>query len=172
MATIHPPTHVHRRHRRQEGWDYCHYCGLKKKYVDVKFNTGSVEPTDDELFTGASSEDTGKYLADSLVLLSGTWAGGDAAGWITLYSATGIDFDTQTWGEDEEVASGASGGTLTLDGAGDVKKYGPLYPESLLTERDGVKMCIPHYHWKYDPEDRDEASRELDVDEEDRGEEW
>ena len=71
-------------------------------YYAVTFDSGSTEPSDDDVLSGQSSGTTGKVV--EVTLSSGTWAGGDAAGtfYLSLYTGSGftddelIDNDTTT----------------------------------------------------------------------------
>jgi len=162
--------------RRGEKWDECVWCGAKYKWVEVFFDSGSVEPTADETITGDTSEATGVVVEDSLVLFSGSWAGGDAAGVLMLSTPTGIDFDSGDWGEDNETVTGGTGGAnmFTLNTAGVRKMFGKLYPESELIERDGKYYCKFHYDWRFRGKDRDDdnaSSSDYNEDTE-RGPEW
>ena len=133
----------------------CRLCEASKStQAEIKFDQGTVEPAEDDTLTGASSGATG--VVDEVELVSGTWAGGDAAGFITMTSPTGFDSDNH-WGTDGERATTPAGGSVYLDGDGTIKVYGLLYPESYLIERDGAHYCAPHYRMRFGPKDRDEA---------------
>ena len=157
-----------------EGFRDCPFCGAKKKYIDIHFESGSVEPTDDETITGATSSNTGKILENSLVLLSGTWLGEDAEGWVTLYDSTGSVLETGQWGSEDEELNGSTGGDnmFQIKGYGIVKNHGILIPISQMVERDGVWYCREHYEWRFGGEDRDYQNSLQVIDESDRGEEW
>jgi hypothetical protein len=159
-----------RSERLRVGWDACDFCGAKHIQVDLKFTSGSVEPTEDEVITGASSGSTCVFV--EVVLLSGSWAGGDAAGWMKCSTPSAWDGDTQRWGTADEILNGATAGNnfATLDDLGEIKKYGHLHPKSELTDRDGKRLCIAHYNWYFGPRDRD--AEIIEIREEDRGQEW
>ena len=152
------------------GWDTCDFCGGKHIQVDLKFTSGSVEPTVGETITGATSGHTCVVVA--ITLLTGTYAGGDAAGWLRCSAPSAWDFDTLRWGSADEALNGGTSGNdfATLDDLGEIKKYGHLHPSSELIEREGKQLCTAHYNWYYGPKDRDDEI--IDVREEDRGETW
>jgi len=152
------------------GWDTCDFCGGKHVQVDLKFTSGSVAATVGETITGASSAST--CVVVSVVLLSGTYAGGDAVGWLKCSAPSAWDFDTQRWGTSGENLNGSTSlnNFATLDGLGEIKKYGHLHPGSALTTRDGKRLCTAHYNWYFGPHDRD--AEIIDIREEDRGQEW
>jgi hypothetical protein len=135
-------------------WDACVLCGGKKTEVEVQFNSGSVEPQEDEVLTGATSEDTG--IVVSVTLESGTWAGEDAVGTLRLISCTGID-DDGLWAQAEENINGSVGGDnmLTLADDGFSKVYARLWPTDMLTERNGKLYCPEHYAYRFRMDDLD-----------------
>jgi len=136
--------------------------------VDIPFTTGSGEPVEDEVLTGSESSSTAVVVA--VVKTSGTWAGSDAAGWITCSSPSAWDGDTGHWGTEDEAITGSTAAALTLNGYGHIKKYGVLHATSDLVERDGKRMCRAHYNWYWGPKDRDAQIPQID--ESERGEEW
>ena len=157
-----------------EKWHPCTLCGTRHKRAELFFDSGSVEPTEDEVFTGATSGDTG-VVVDS-VLYTGTYAGGDATGAVTLKTLTGssVDSDTliETIFQDNEEINGSDGGDgmMTVNGTPYVNKYGRQYPESQMVFRDGKWFCSAHARFRYHHKDID--SHHLHIDEGDRGELW
>ena len=143
-----------------EAWDSCVLCGGSKTLVEVQFDSGSVEPEEDEVVTGATSGDTGVVV--TVTLESGTWAGGDAVGTLQLASCTGID-DEGLWGEDDEDINGSVGGDniLTLSDDGFSKVYARLWPTSMLTKRDGKNYCPEHYAFRFRNTDLDRTRLNL-----------
>ena len=149
---------------RNEKWHTCHLCsGDAYKRVEVKFTTGSTEIEEDETLTGDTSTDSG--TVSEVELVSGTWAGGDAAGYIELENAVGVD--DRLWGSEDETLTASGGGTATLDGYGIEKSYGILYPLSYLTKYEGHWLCREHYNFRAIPKERDK--QRIKVDESDRG---
>jgi hypothetical protein len=148
----------------------CHMCGTEFKRVELPFDSGSTEPTVGETLTGATSGDTGVVV--STKVYDGTWAGGDAEGYVALSTFTGDDFDTGTIYQDNETITGSTGGAnmMTVDGQGAVTKYGRFYRESQLVRREGRYYCTPHYTWRFRNKDYDDIK--LDLDENYRGPEW
>jgi len=94
-------------------------------------------------------------------LSSGTYAGGDAAGYVTLNAATGLDSDS-LWGTAAGAVNGSTGGDdmLTMTQAWQYVT-GIKYPQSMITERDGRYYCNEHYNAKFIPQDRDEEIMDL-----------
>jgi hypothetical protein len=63
-------------------------------YWVLPFDAGDIaEPVDNGLVAGNTSGATGKV--GTLVLESGSWVGGDAAGYIALYTLSGIFIDNE-----------------------------------------------------------------------------
>jgi len=121
---------------RGEKWHTCHLCGGNQyKRVEVKFTSGGTkEVKEDDTLTGAASTDYGTVT--EVELLSGTWAGGDAAGYIEIENAVGVA--DRLWGsEDEVLKTDASSNIATMDGYGYEKTYGIMYPLSYLTKYEG-----------------------------------
>jgi hypothetical protein len=156
MINPHPPNLS----ARGERWFSCQICGPPLRQIHLNFTSGSAEPEEDEVLTGATSGATGVVVEAFLV--SGTWAGGDAAGYVTLSSGTGVDSEDKDWGTEDEPVNGSEGGTniLTMSTAWEYTS-GILYPESMIRERDGRYWCLEHYDAKYIPQDRDEIVMDL-----------
>ncbi len=156
---------------RREKWYECGICGPHLRQIHLNFTSGSVEPTVGETFTGATSGATGVVV--ETVLASGTY-GGDAAGYVTLSSGTGVDSEDKDWGTEDEAINGSDGGDdmLTMGTAWEYTS-GLLYPQSQIVERDGRFLCIWHHSFKYIPEDRDEVVMDLsDAESDIRSDEW
>jgi len=149
---------------RNEKWHTCHLCGANQyKRVEVKFIDGSTEIEEDETLTGDTSTDTG--TVNEVELVSGTWAGGDAAGYIELKNAVGVS--DRLWGSEDEDLTASGGGTATLDGYGYEKTYGIMYPLSYLTKYEGHWLCKAHLPFRAIPKER--AKQRIIVTEEERG---
>lgn len=152
-------------HGRNVGWGSCRLCGEKFYRVELFFISGSVEPQEDETLTGDDSAHTG--TVEEVILESGTWAAGDAAGRVILTGATGMDLEDYTCFQADEAVNGSVGGndilTLAYDGA--VKMYAILHPKNSLIERDGELYCPAHYTFRFGPIDRDETVMELEEEE-------
>ena len=144
----------------------CVLCGARYIRVELPYDSGSVAPTVGETLTGATSTDTGVVVSTSIY--SGAVADGDAAGFVELSSPTGVDQDAGTSFQDNELITGSTGGSnmMTVNGDGHLNRYGRLYPESMLVERDGKRYCTPHYIFRYTHIDTDEF--EVDVTDDDR----
>lgn len=148
-----------------EPYRSCRMCGAKVTRVELKFGLGSVAPTVGETLTGGTSGATG--VVEEIELMSGTYAGGDASGYIMLTSPTGIDDDTGLSYSAGESINGSTGGVgmMTATYAGLRKVYGRMWPESALVQVDGGYYCRYHHDFKYGPIRRDEAR--IDIQEED-----
>jgi len=157
-----------------EAYYSCVKCGTEIKMAEVWFDSGSTAPTTDETLTGATSTDTGVVV--DYQLYSGTFAGGDAAGVVTLKTLTGTSRDSDTLVEtvfqNNENLNGDTAGDncMTVDGTPQVMKYGRLYPESEIVEWRGKKYCSAHaagYIGKML-----EKEHTVEINEDDRGTLW
>lgn len=127
-------------------WYDCVSCGVEDKRVILKFISGSVEPTDGETLTGATSGDTGEV--DDVDLVSGTYAGGDAAGYIELINYTGADEEAGRAFAADESINGSTGGSgmLTVDEYQPwINVTGKKYRESDTVMYQGKRYCRAHY---------------------------
>jgi len=101
--------------------------------------------------TGATSGDTG--VVTEVVLESGSYAGGDAAGVVVMDSATGADSDGVCF-SDNELVNGSVGGsnifTANLDGI--VKSQGLPYLEGETVVYNGKRYCLEHYRFVSGPD--------------------
>ena len=156
-------------------WKACHLCTFyhgkdRWKTCELRFDSGSVEPTVGETFTGADSAHTG-VVVEVEALLSGTWAGGDAAGYLTLDTLSGDDSEQGTIFEDNEAINGSTAGDncLTANGDGIVKVWAVMYPKRMLTKFRGFWYCPEHYQFRAWPILRDEET--LVIIEDERGKE-
>jgi len=88
--------------KNHEKWKTCFSCSVEYRTCELKYDSGgTTEPTVGETFTGATSGDTG-VVTEVEDPITGTWAGGDAAGFITLDTLTGYDGEQLTMFEDDE----------------------------------------------------------------------
>ncbi len=146
-------------------------CSIEDKTCELKYDSGgTTAPTVGETFTGADSGDTGVVTVVQ-DLISGTSAGGDAAGYITLDTLTGYDGEQLTMFQDNEAINGSSAGDncLTADGEGQVNIDGIFYPRRLLVKLRGKWLCQWHYRFRTKLEHLDE--QRIDVSERERGKE-
>lgn len=156
-----------------EKWKACHLCTTyygndKWKTCELKYDAGSGEPEEDEVLTGGDSEHTG-VVVEVETPLSGTWAGGDAAGYLTLDTLVGDDDEQGTIFEDDESITGSSSAALTADGTGIVKIWAVMWPKRQLTKWRGHWYCPEHFGFRTRPILRDESK--LIITEEERGKE-
>jgi len=142
-------------------WKECRMCGGVTQWVTLTFDSGSGEPTEDETLTGATSAATG--VVEEVILLTGSWAGGDAAGYVELSSPTGIDAETMQAFSDNELINGSTAGDncMTADGDGNVKNTGILHPKGNMVFKNGGWYCKWHYAMKYGDERLDEYRPDL-----------
>lgn len=152
--------------QEHEKWYSCKKCGAFDIKVDIPFTSGSVEPQEGEVLTGATSGETATVV--SVSLSSGSWAGGDAAGWVLCSAPSTWDFDTGHWGTEDEDINGSTGGNniLTVNGYGHIKKYGRLYRKGEIIESEWGNLCTAHYEARTRFKDLDAV--ELDDTEGDR----
>ena len=154
-----------------EKWKTCVMCSIEDRTCELKYDSGgTTEPTVGETLTGADSEHTGVVTVVQTPI-SGTWTGGDAAGYITLDTLTGYDGEQLTMFEDDEAINGGTAGAncLTANGAGQVNIDGIFYPKRLMVKHEGRWYCIWHYRFKTKQEDLDK--QKIDVSERERGKE-
>ena len=155
------PTKVH------NAFGTCILCSPKVVQFELRFDTGSVEPVAGEILTGGSSTDTGVVASvtfgavrTEVVLESGTWAGGDAVGFIVLESCTGITDDSDDGRhcfEDNEAVTGDSGATLVADDVATEKVYMIPWPRQMLYKYEGKYYCPYHYEFRQRCKELDKA---------------
>ena len=140
-----------------EKWDECCMCGTKRIRALVHFDSGSVLPTEGETITGATSGDT--MVADRYVLISGTFAAGDAVGIIEGTSPTGYDDCNLEIFQNDEALNGATSGNnfATVNKIGAVQVSARLCPESNLVTYRGKKYCREHFLFKFRPDWADDV---------------
>jgi len=146
-------------------WYTCCLCGGAYNEVDIPYKLGTATPIVGEILTGGTSGATA--VVNNIKLVSGSWAGGDAAGTIRATSPSAFDFDTGHWGSEDETVTSATG-SFTLDGYGHKKSYGRYYPEGEIVFEDGKYFCLAHYQARYSFKKKDEI--DVNIDEGDRGE--
>ena len=87
--------------------------GIRPSWAFVAFTSGSTEPSPGDTIWGDTSDENG--FLEVLSLESGTWGGGDAAGYMLLSNLTG---DVSDWTSGENFTEGsttpANHGTLTV----------------------------------------------------------
>ena len=87
--------------------------GIRPSWAFVAFTSGSTEPSPGDTIWGDTSDENG--ILEVLSLESGTWGGGDAAGYMLLSQLTG---DVSAWTSGENFTANSStpadDGTLTL----------------------------------------------------------
>ena len=146
-------------------------CSIEDRTCELKYDSGgTTAPTVGETFTGDESGDTGVVTVVQ-PLISGTSAGGDATGYITLDTLTGYDGEQLTMFQDNEAINGSSAGDncLTANGAGQVNIDGIFYPRRLLVKLRGKWYCQWHYRFRTKQENLDE--QRINVSERERGKE-
>jgi hypothetical protein len=151
----------------REKWYGCRLCGAEVERLVLKFDAGSVEPVEDEVLTGTTSGDTAIVVEVESPLLSGSWAGGDAAGYVWCRSATGKD-DSERAFDDNDAITGSTAAVLVADGTGTTVRTGGItHPGHAIVYKDGAYYCDYHYRQKFGDEFEDEP---LDLSEDGRGE--
>lgn len=151
-------------------WKPCRLCTTKWITAELKFDSGSTVPTVGETLTGATSGDTG-VVTEIETLLSGSWAGGDAAGYLHVDTLSGDDAEQYSIFSDDELINGSTAGSncLTADGQGNVKIWAILWPKRLLTRYEGKDYCPEHAGFRMRPRERDK--QKLRIVEDERGRE-
>lgn len=132
-----------------EKWDFCHLCGSKQVRALVHFDSGSVAPTEGETITGATSGDT--MVSARYVLISGTFAGGDAIGILEGTSPTGYDDVNLEIFQNDEALNGSTSGDdfATVNKKGAIQISGRMVADSNLVEYQGKKYCRAHFRFKF-----------------------
>lgn len=148
-------------------WHGCVKCGKPTFRIVLQYDAGTVEPAVDEVLTGATSLATG--IVEKVVLESGTWAGGDAAGRIYMTSGTKVDVNF-AWGTEDEAVTGSAGAAMVHNKAWQILD-GRMHPLDNLVFRDGKYYCRAHYDMVFGDEGLDEAGRSFDKSENYRNEE-
>jgi len=130
-------------------WDECCLCGTKRIRALVHYDSGSVLPTEGETVTGATSGDT--MVLARCVLISGTYAGGDAVGVMEGTSPAGYDDGTlEIFTNDENLNGSTSGDNFaTVNKIGAIQISGRLVPDSEIVEYQGKKYCRAHFLFKF-----------------------
>lgn len=153
-------------------WKSCRLCTTRWATCELKYTSsgGTTVPVEDETLTGASSGHTG-VVVEVETPLTGTWAGGDAAGYLTVDTLVGDDYEQGTIFEDDEAINGSTAGDdcLTADGTGIVKIWAVMYPKRLMVKEEGHWYCLWHHKFRFDPKFRDREK--LVITEEERGKE-
>lgn len=156
------------RQNRGDKWLSCYLCGEPYLFVTLPFTDGSVEPTLGETLTGAESGATG--VVNRVDLQSGSWAGGDAAGYVYLVDPTGYKMDQWECFYAAESVTGSTGGSgmlkVTSEANGILGRQGRIYPERDTVVFRGRRYCLSHYHMVWDKRLLDEAR--VDITEGDR----
>jgi hypothetical protein len=149
MGEFRPPLRSDYPKEAGEKWYVCHLCGAQRIRGLVHFDSGSVTPTEGETLTGATSGDT--MVLENYVLISGTFAGGDAVGIIEGTSPTGYDDGNLEIFQDNEALNGSTSGNdfATVNKTGAVSISGRLIPESEIIEYQGKFYCRPHFLFKH-----------------------
>ena len=154
-----------------EKWKTCYHCSAKKLTCELKYDSGgTTEPIVGETLEGATSGDTG-VVTEVEDPITGAWADGDAAGFITLDTITGHDGEQLTMFEDDEAINGSTAGDncLTANGAGQVHIDGIFYPKRLMTKYLGRWYCV--WHAKSLMRLRELDKQKINVSESERGKE-
>ena len=116
--------------------------GIRPNWAFIAFTSGSTEPSPGDVIWGDTSDENG--ILEVLSLESGTWGGGDAAGYMLLSNLTG---DVGDWTSGENFTEGsttpADHGTLTAL---------PVFAFATLDTRNNIPLL-----------DFDAASNEVEI---------
>jgi len=98
-------------------------------------------------------------VLDRYVLISGSYAGGDAVGVLEGTSPTGYDEGTLEIFTDSESLNGSTSGNAfaVANKKGAIQISGRLVPESDIVEYKGKKYCGPHFRFKFNRDFQNEA---------------
>lgn len=133
---------------QNQSWGECCVCGSLQYRATAHFTGGTVAPVEGETLTGGTSHRTG--VVDEVFLISGTWAGGDAEGVVTMTSPAGYDSMYLILFTDGETVTGSSGANFVENGDGSVNVSGLQYNRGQIVVYNGKMYCRPHfeYMWK------------------------
>lgn len=142
---------------RNERWYTCVLCGTDHRTIELQFISGNTEPSVDDVLVGASSGDGG--IVSDVVLWSGTWTGGDAAGMIELTSPSGLSAQTDTsnpftaftLSEDINNTTTDADNVMSCHATnyGQGKQYGRFHPESNIIRYRGRDYCVWHFAYRF-----------------------
>mgnify|MGYP003589432019 CR=1 FL=1 len=150
---------------RGDKYSECIMCGPLKLRAVIHFDSGSVAPTVGETITGATSADTG--VLEYVILTSGSYAGGDAAGTMIVNTPTGYAENLSIFADDENLNGSTAGDNFaTVNGICGINKSGRLHPDWNLIEYEGKKYCKDHFSFRFKAEWMDESR--IDVNDNDR----
>ena len=150
-------------------WHSCPFCGGDAKKVELRFDAGSTPPAIGDKLIGETSGNYGTVESIESPLLSGSWAGGNAAGYIHLTNCSVVDENLQIFTDNEHIHTTNIQGVynFTANGKGNEKNYSILYPLNQMIYYLGRWYCREHFRWYWDPRKRDEVR--ITIDERDRG---
>lgn len=145
-------------------WFECKLCGKVYLFVELRFKNGTVAPEIDEILTGGTTGCTGRVNKISLV--SGSWAGGTASGYVLLNSPTGYIWPNDICFDKNEAVSGSVAAAFTAAEDGLLKRSGRLWKLGDTIVKDGDRYCIEHYkiHWSKRILDRAKSTEVEDLD--------
>lgn len=130
-----------RGYRRVEGYE--RFDGQPKpskaSYWILTFDAGSTEIAVDDVVTGGTSGATGIVLA--VVLTSGTWGGGDAAGQIVLYNVTGTFQDNEALQVSASTVATSAG--AALENGADTDALNTTYRQAAIAARRSAIAAVP-----------------------------
>lgn len=132
---------------QNQSWGECCVCGSLQYRATIHFANGRVEPVKGETLTGVTSLRTG--VVDEVFLQSGTWAGSDAMGVVTLTSPAGYDPMDLILFTDGEGVSGSLGATFIEYGDGSVNVTGLQYNRGQIVVYNGKMYCRPHFEYMW-----------------------
>jgi hypothetical protein len=124
------------RHLANLKYRWCVRCGAAYDVYEMDFEGATVAPTVGETLTGATSAKTS--VVSSVTKASGTYAAGTARGTIVVTSPSG------EYTDGESINGSTSGAAFLTCRAYIMRRYGHLYPDSMLAAIDGKDYCIPH----------------------------
>ena len=102
-----------------------------------------------------------------MILTSGSYAGGDAAGTMIVNTPTGYAENLSIFADDENLNGSTAGDNFaTVNGICGINKSGRLHPDWNLIEYEGKKYCKDHFSFRFKAEWMDESR--IDVNDNDR----
>lgn len=111
-------------------------------YYVLNFDSGSVAISEDDTVTGDTSGTVGTAIADAVVT-SGSWAGGDAAGYVPLYNKTLNSSFQDNEGLEVSAVNVATADGVELQAGADNDTDADAWLQAAIEKRRAVIATVP-----------------------------
>ncbi len=118
--------------------NYALLAATMKLYAHIPFDTGTTEIVAGDTLVGSTS--TASHTVHSVTVLSGTWAGGDAAGYLILDERAGYLSTPYTDGEDLQIDSVTVAKRTSAAAYGAFIMGEAINVDSIATSDDGLTI--------------------------------